>query len=227
MAERRHGRAGGAADPSTRLLERLAHDLRGPLSPIQTATYLLRQGGLEPSRRAELLDILDRQADRLSAMVQEVSDWTRARDGRLIARSEPVEVPLLLDLAGAAVEGAPGWQLADGLQAGIVEGDAQRLVQMLATLGGFLHARAGLERLQAAERDDSLELAMDSAGPWEGDEGELLFAGPHPAPPDQGLGIGLLVAREIARAHGGDVEPGDSETGGARLTVTLPLVAGR
>nr|WP_255703259.1 HAMP domain-containing sensor histidine kinase [Lysobacter sp. GX 14042] len=212
-----------ASDPSVRLLERLAHDLRGPLSPIQTATYLLRQEGLEPGRRDELLAILDRQAVRLSEMVQEISDWVRASDGRLVARREPVEVPLLLDLAAGSVAGAPPWELAAGLQDRRVDGDTQRLVQMLATLAGFLHARGGLARLQAMIEEGGLRLELESGVPWDGDEGPMLFAGPHPAPPDQGLGMGLLVAREIARAHGGSVDPGDARAGGAQLVVRLPL----
>ena len=215
-----------AVDPAVRLLERLAHDLRGPLSPIQTATYLLRQGGLEASRREELLDILDRQAQRLSSMVQEIADWTSAREGRLVARSEAIEVPLLLDLAAATLDSVADWQVADDVRKRIVRGDAQRLVQMLGSLGGFLHMRAGLDAIRALAHGDTLRLELDSREPWEGAEGRLLFEGPHPSPPDHGLGMGLLLAREIARAHGGDVDPGESAAGGARLRVKLPLVPG-
>ena len=87
--------AGGDTDPSATLLDRLAHDLRGPLSPLQTAAYLLRRPDLEPERRDELLAIIDRQTTRLSSMVQEVSDWTRARQSRLVSRREAV-VPAML-----------------------------------------------------------------------------------------------------------------------------------
>jgi signal transduction histidine kinase len=40
---------------------------------------------------------------------------------------------------------------------------------------------------------------------------------------DGGAGLGLAIAREVARAHGGDVRCDDSPRGGARFTVTLPL----
>ena len=42
---------------------------------------------------------------------------------------------------------------------------------------------------------------------------------------DGGAGLGLAIAREVARAHGGDVRCDDSPTGGARFTVTLPVRA--
>ena len=40
---------------------------------------------------------------------------------------------------------------------------------------------------------------------------------------DGGAGLGLAIAREVARAHGGEVRCDDAPTGGARFTVTLPL----
>ena len=40
--------------PPVPWLDRLAHDLRGPLMPLQTAAYLLRSGHLEPERQQEL-----------------------------------------------------------------------------------------------------------------------------------------------------------------------------
>jgi len=217
---------GARIDPSTALLERLAHDLRGPLSPMQTATWLLRKGGLAGDKQEELLDVLDRQSDRLSDMVQEISDWVRARDGRLIARRETVPVPLFLDLAAATTEGAPDWEQGPGLEARALDGDVQRLVQMLSSLAGFLRARGGLGRWSATADDGALALVLESKGRWEEGEQELVFSGPHPSPHDGGLGMGLLISREIARAHGGTVDAGSSGQGGARFAVMLPVVAG-
>src|SRR3546814_13244690 len=45
-------------------LDRLAHDLRGPLAPLQTASYLLQRDALDPARRTELRELLDRQTHR-------------------------------------------------------------------------------------------------------------------------------------------------------------------
>lgn len=208
------------------LLERLAHDLRGPLSPIQTAIWLLRRGGLDEARREELLDIIERQSGRLDGMIQEISDWARGHDGRLVGRRETVPVPLFLDLAAGASDPAPDWERADGLEARTIHGDVQRLVQMFGTLAGFLQARGGLARLRASPGAGMLVLTLDAAGPWEEGERSLLFAAPHPAPHDLGLGMGMLVAKQIAHAHGGGVEAGEGEGGGARVLVSLPLVPG-
>jgi signal transduction histidine kinase len=66
-------------------LDRIAHDLRGPLMPLQTAAYLLRSGQLDPVRQAELVDVIDRQTRQLSRMIEELGDWLRASQQRLIA----------------------------------------------------------------------------------------------------------------------------------------------
>lgn len=210
-------------DPSTALLERLAHDLRGPLSPMQTATWLLRKGGLADDKRDELLDVLDRQSNRLSDMVQEISDWVRARDGRLLARREAVPVPLFLDLVAATTTGAPDWEQGPGLETGTLHGDVQRLVQMLSTMAGFLHARGGLAQWRAEAGEGTLALTLEAAGTWDEGEQELVLSAPHPSPHDGGLGMGLLISKEIARAHGGSVDAGRSGQGNAKLAVTLPV----
>ena len=59
-------------------LDRLAHDLRGPLAPLQTASYLLQREDLDPARRQELLGMLERQTRRLGRMLDEIDDWARA-----------------------------------------------------------------------------------------------------------------------------------------------------
>lgn len=218
------GRQGGNGhgDPSGQLLERLAHDLRGPLAPLQTATWLLRQDRPEATRDHELLDIIDRQSRRLSEMVQEISDWVRACDGRLIARRELVAVPLLLDLGAAVDAGLPDWHGDEGLDGRAVDGDTQRLVQMLDALSGFIRARGDVVARTAGVVEGRLRLTVTGGEPWAEGEAERLFSAPDPEPFDQGLGMRLLVAHEIARAHGGSTGTGGS-SGPAALWVELPL----
>ena len=58
-------------------LERLAHDLRGPLAPLQTAAYLLRNGQLDDTRQLELYDLIERQTRRLAARWWSTTTATR------------------------------------------------------------------------------------------------------------------------------------------------------
>lgn len=209
--------------PSVQLLERLAHDLRGPLAPLQTATWLLRQDRAGSPPDHELLDIIDRQSSRLGEMVEEISDWVRACDGRLIARRELVAVPLLLDLGAALDASLPDWHSGEGLDNRTVDGDTQRLVQMLDALTGFIRARGGVAGRTAALAGTCLRLTVTGGQPWTAGEPDRLFSAPDPEPFDQGLGMRLLVANEIARAHGGSMGTGGSDGRAAALWVELPL----
>ncbi len=226
----------GPDDPGLAFLGRLAHDLRGPLSPLQTASYLLRRGDIDPQRQRELLDIIDRQAARLGSMLQEMSDWMRARTGNVGMRREPVKVSLLIELACAELVAAGGVvDLPEELDDAEVYGDTQHLAQMLGTLVGYMRARAGEAgvRVLASLSDGRLEVVIETHGgvddPASGvaaftQWSETLFTTPEPDPFDEGLGLRLLIARAIAEAHGGAVSAGLCASGRGELRIRVPIM---
>ena len=57
--------------------QRVAHDLRDPLSPLQTAVYLLRSGEISDDDRNRMLELIERQGVRLAGMIDELSDCRR------------------------------------------------------------------------------------------------------------------------------------------------------
>ena len=220
--------SGEAADASGMLLDRLAHDLRGPLSPLQTAAYLLRRPDIEPERRDELLAIIDRQTARLSAMVQEVSDWTRARQLRLVNRRDVVAPAMLVELAVTSSGADIRLDIAAALDDVTLDGDAQRLVQMLSTLIGFMQSRIvdGKVAVGADLVPEGVRIEVMAPGaPWNAAERDGVFHGAEPAPFDEGLGMRLMIAQAIAHAHDGDMVTADSGDGSALIRVVLPLAA--
>lgn len=232
MAERRPSRPanpkGEGGDASTLLLQRLAHDLRGPLSPLQTAAYLLRRDDMDPERRRELLEIIDRQTARLSGMVQEVSDWMRARQSRLVDHREPVGASMLVELACANAGPMVRIVLPEALDPAMIDGDAQRLVQMLSTLVGFMRAKAGETGVwvRTSLAGNELRVVIEAPGAaWADGEREALFNDAQATPFDEGLGMRLLLAKAIVQAHGGEVDAGESTANGAWLDVRIPLSA--
>jgi signal transduction histidine kinase len=218
----------GAAgdDPALRFFERLAHDLRGPLSPLQTAAYLLRRGDVDRARQQDLLEVIDRQTQRLSAMVQEVSDWMRARRDRLVGHRETIAVPMLLELACANLARRVALEVPVELDEVQIDGDAQRLVQMLATLIAYMQTRAERVEVQAASEAGGVAIIIGtSETAWKPGEAEGLFLESQPVPFDEGLGMRLLIADAIARAHGGEIRP-CSAAGGATLECRIPAAGG-
>lgn len=203
-------------------LDRLAHDLRGPLAPLQTAGYLLQREDLDPARRQELLAMVERQTRRLGRMLDELDDWVRAGRERLLGEREEVELALLLDyaLVGSGIRDV---RVDDDGGIALVSGDPQRLTQLLRTLFDFAQARGGLSgvALRSGDGHARVDVRVADAGSPAGDVAELLDA-PQREPYDEGLGLRLLLAREIAHAHGGELvaEPGD---GGLHLRLELPM----
>lgn len=210
--------------PALHGLERLAHDLRGPLAPLQTAAYLLRHEALDDARRAELHELIERQVRRLGGMIEELDDWLRAAQDRLVGTTTRVEPVALLEIAmsGEGCVGGPPLDITDGALLASVAGDQRRLAQLLRTL--LAHARAhadgAIPGVRVHERDGRLHVEVTAAGGPPGDAG--LLERPVPDREGDSLGLRLMVARAIAEAHGGALEAGE-EGGRLQLRCWLPL----
>ena len=187
-------------------LDRIAHDLRGPLSPVQTAITLLRMGELEPARQAELLEMIDRQTRQLSRMIGELGDWSRAAQGTLLGERMTCS-------AAAVIEDRCG-----GVD---IHGDEWRLCQLLRILMDHACARGRDPCLSMRREGEALDIVV--AATMADEMRPTLLTEPSPEPYDGGLGLNLLIARAIAEAHGGTLaaEQGDDHV--LRLRCTLPL----
>ena len=191
--------------PERSIHDRIAHDLKAALSPIQTAAYVLRRGEtLQDGTLAELAAVIERQTRRLARMIDEAGEWQRACDGRLLLRAAELAPGDLLEASIAALEGAPRihWSTpADGT----FRGDGYRLQQMLGALLAFAcrHDADRSPRVEASAGQERLAWIVRVSG--SDCDSERLFAQADEAPADDGLGLGLLLARAIARCHGGDV----------------------
>jgi signal transduction histidine kinase len=209
-----------------------AHDLREPLSPIQSALYLLRHGASEGAERDDLFELIDRQIRRLVSMIDEVNDWVRADQGRLLHIRGPVDLMLIIE-GTLSVAGGGGIQIeyGEGAEHARVQGDAPRLASLFSTMFWLMSSPA----VDGSRRDATATVSVDRAGgvihlegalsPALADDGSLdtLFAQPRPASLGDGMGLRALIALAIARGHGGDLAIRDDGPSGQRLHLTLPL----
>lgn len=205
--------------------DRIAHDLRGPLTSLQTAAYLLKSDPGNPNAQ-ELADIIVRQGQRLGRMIEELDDWARVEQQRLLDQRAPVELAPAIDLA---LTGVPGCgiepEYADDARTLVVSADDSRLTQLFRILLGQAVARDPGARLRVARDGEHAAITLTDRGPAMGDEQleRLLSCPQHPAP-DDGLGLRLLIASGIAEAHGGALEARRPPSGeGLELRCTLPL----
>ena len=202
-------------------LDRVAHDLRGPLMPLQTAAYLLRSGQLDAARQSELIDVIERQTRQLARMIDELGDWMRSSQERLLATREPCVMALLLDYATTGAK-VPPPHVEDASDGAIVDGDTQRLTQLLRILLSYASSDNTTATVRLHCEDGRLQVDVLGAVAEGATPAETLFQAPQHAPFDGGLGLQLLLAQRIAEAHGGTLEACDVD-GERRLRLSLPL----
>lgn len=209
-------------------MDRLAHDLRGPLSPLSTAAKLLRDPNLADGDRRELLDVVDRQCARLGRMIDEVSDWMRAEKGRLIVRQEPHELQVLLANVSMGLSAPmPRLHTAPEAEAAVVMGDSLRLGQLLRIMLTQQFDRPGspAELHISVPSPDRVRLSRLIPFSNAADlDCEQLLLHPWPEPGDGGLGLSLPIARAIAEAHGGRLVCRVATKDGIELSLELPTL---
>ena len=205
----------------------LGHDLRNPLASIAAGTNLLARGGRDP---APILALMQQSTARMSALIDNVLDFARGRLGGGIALTrvaQPLQ-PVLDHVIAELRASFPGSGIEtnfDLTQA--VNCDGGRIAQLFSNLLGnaLIHGTADSPiRVDAGTRAGRFELSVANAGqPIRPEAINRLFQPFYRASDArQGLGLGLYIASEIARAHGGELEV-ESSAQETRFTFRMPV----
>ncbi len=218
-------------------LAMLGHELRNPLSPIQTALHLMRLRGNDGSERERT--VIERQVNHLTRLVDDLLDVSRIARGKVELKEEIVEVA---DVVAKAVEmSSPlfeqrGHMLHVRVQKrGLaVAGDPTRLSQVVSNLltnaakytppGGRVMVRAEVEGPDVVLRvQDSGIGILPEVLPRVFD---LFEQGPQAIDRAQGgLGLGLTIVKNLIERHRGSVSAhSDGLDRGSEFVVRLPLV---
>jgi two-component system osmolarity sensor histidine kinase EnvZ len=205
----------------TEMLAGVSHDLRTPLTRMKL--QLAMMGDLDG--RAEL--------------DEDISEMELMIEGYLaFARGEGTETPVETDLP-ALVEDVVGRFRRQGAQIDLhSEGDLRMplrpvaLSRVLANLIGnaIRHGRSGGHVwVRVGRRQGAAEILVDDDGPGIPPESRddvfraFTRLDPPRAAAGGGVGLGLTIARDIVRAHGGEINLEDSPLGGLRVRLRLPL----
>lgn len=208
----------------------LGHDLRNPLASIVGATRLLRREVLS-DKASRVLDIVESSVDRMAGLIDDVMDFARGQLGSGIAvhrEAAPLE-PVLRQVISELEINEPSrvFDCTFALNEP-VSFDAGRLAQLVSNLLGNALAHGDARRpikLHAASSDGQLVLSVVNAGEAIPSAAlsrlfQPFFRG-EVRDSRQGLGLGLHIASEIAKAHDGvlTVHSDDLET---RFTLSMP-----
>jgi signal transduction histidine kinase len=209
----------------------LGHDLRNPLASISAGATLLHKAPLD-ARNVGILALVQSSVDRMAALIDNVLDFARGRlGGGLSLNRAPTPLqPVLAHVVAELRSGRPGTVIdAEFDLPAPVDCDPGRLSQLLSNLlaNALTHgADDAPVRVRAAAAGDVFELSVANSGePIPPATMEKLFEPFERGavrPSQQGLGLGLYIASEIAHAHGGALSVASSpkET---RFTFRMPL----
>lgn len=216
----------------------LAHELRNPLGPIRHAVKVLGAKTPSPSELQWATNIIERQAEHMSRLVEDLLDVSRITRGTIELRRERVDIAGVLksavEASGTAIDKA-GHRLKVTLpdEPLYVDGDPTRLTQVVANLldnaakytdsGGRISVGAGREGDAAVIRvkDNGIGIApemlpqifdmfMQAGVPFDRTQG--------------GLGVGLALVERLVELHGGTVAAHSQGPGtGAEFTIRLPV----
>ncbi len=232
----------GYGERRARFASAVTHELRTPLTTFRMYSEMLAEGMVtDPAAQREYLGTLQRESDRLARVVENVLAWSRLEDGRFTSRRSAHRVGDLLDGVTPVLErrlGEAGLALrltaADALRDASVVTDADAVGQILFNLvdNAAKYAAAANERtveLQVAADDDAVTIAVHDHGPGIAAEfRERVFApfdrGAVPSGDNDtpGVGLGLPLARGLARDLGGDLVLDAHGGDGARFVLRLP-----
>lgn len=224
----------------TQLLGEVTHEMRTPLTVIRGQMEGLIDGVVAPSD--EVFTLVTDEAERLQRLVDDMTLLSRADEGTL--RLESVDLDLIEVAVAAAERLRPQFDHAevvlvtDAARAAgplPIRGDRDRLVQVLSNLLGNAlgHTPAGGKVTLTAGRDGSsswVDVADTGTGiPVEALDHvfERFYRAPNRGevgrPAHAGRGLGLTIARSLARAHGGDVTGASRGLGtGATFRLAIP-----
>ena len=227
------------AEDRKRFLDHVAHEIRTPTTALLTLSEQLASGTVRAEREELYREHLLTEARRLAELVDDTLDLTRLEAGRLAFRREPAD---LNEVVASALEAsrARGRTRPDGppqFDVSLPEGPVAAHVDRTAvgrTVRNLLD-----NAWQHGGGDAPVEITLASADGvatirvrdlGRGIAAEHLthlfdrfYRVPGATHEGKGVGLGLSLCREVARAHGGDITVESREGAGTTFTLTVPL----
>ena len=200
----------------TEMLAGVSHDLRTPLTRLRLALAIL------PKTPELASDVADMTAD-TAEMERMIAGYLAFARGEGAEQAQPVDLSALLeDVASAARRTGAAIEIDSprGLTVHLRPDAARRAVTNLVDNA---RRHASRVRLSVHPQGRNVSVLVDDNGPGIApDRRESVFK-PFESGADDGTGLGLTIARDIARAHGGEIHLEQSPLGGLRARMRLPV----
>ena len=221
-------------------LAMLAHELRNPLAPVQNAVYLLRKNCPDDAETQWAHDVIERQVQHMTRMVDDLLDASRITRGMIQLQKETIDTAAVVT---RAVEMAQ--PLIDTCKHRLLislppeplwlEADSHRLAQVLANLlnnaAKYTH-EGGTIWLTAERQENDVLFKVRDTGigiPPEYLPRVFDLFSQEDSSLERthgGLGIGLTLVRVLVQMHGGAIQAFSAGTGqGSEFVICLPALS--
>ena len=229
----RDARARAAKDRTrSDLVATVAHELRSPLTGVKgfTATLLRKWDRFSDDQRRLMLETIDNDANRLSRLITELLDAARIDSGRLTLKPRPLQlgetVRTVIDNIAAGSGQALHVDEEDDVAT--IWADPDRIAQLVTNVVENAIRHGGgvariLIRRPRDDRDGAVLVVEDDGTGIPEQMRSRIFTRFWKSGERGGSGLGLYIVRGIVDGHGGEVGIGETDAGGARVTVWLPV----
>jgi PAS domain S-box-containing protein len=212
------------------LVSTVAHELRSPLTSVKgfTATLLAKWERFNDEQKQLMLQTVNADADRVTRLLTELLDVSRIDAGRLEMRKQVVDLVAAARkaIAGQVASGEPESRFVLDVRGELPEiwADPDKMDQVIGNLvENALRHGDGVVTVTVGPFETGAEVTVSDQGVgippdtaarvftrfWRGNKG-------------RGTGLGLYIVKGLVEAHGGSVEVGSAEGGGARFRFVLP-----
>lgn len=229
-------RAEESSRMKTNFIRQISHEIRTPLNILNGFTQVITSPDAEQLKADEKADIQHRIAentDRITSLVNKMLELSEASSQTIIERTDDAPAMLIatqaVDSSGIRKSAHIQFSMQDNEEVSntILHTNLRYATRALAQLldNAQKFTEKGFVRLQVQQQDGMMAYIVEDSGKGiPSQEAEHIFA--EFVQLDEyydGTGIGLTVARSIARRLGGDIRFDASYSGGARFVMTLPL----
>ncbi len=206
------------------LVGSIGHELRNPLSVIETSLFILRSRVGQDERAFKHAERIGEQVRIANDIVSKLLDMIRDRP---LAREAVRLVEVVRD-AAAAVARPEGVSLSiDGLEAlPSIDGDAVQLRQVVVNLlENAVHAASprGAVRIAGKRDGEAIWLEVEDTGPGVDPAIRPRLFEPLVTTKPKGIGLGLALVKRIVERHGGTISYSPREPNGTRFVLRLPI----
>lgn len=227
-----------ASEAQTHMIAHTTHELRTPLSNIRLYVEEALDAPEDDAKlRGRCLNVINQETRRLERMVEDLLSTSEIESGSLKLHAGDVRLDAVFeelqeDYAASATDKNINLTFELPPKLPVIQGDRQKLAVALHNLmGNALKYTNSGGAVSVSVREEGGLLVVDIADTGigiEAGEAERIFdrfyRSSNPAVRSiTGTGLGLTLAREVARLHGGDITVESEEGSGSKFSMTIPL----